>query len=127
MGTTSGGAITILFTHADPEKAASYSNELMTAITNLMETEENDKKNIRLNYLSETLANAISDMDETARNVKNYAMKNSFVAEDNFINQSLKLDKMRTKLAEAKAFEKILGVLVESLEQDKTNLTIIKY
>ena len=93
----------------------------MTAITDLMETEENDKKNIRLNYLSETLANAISDMDETARNVKNYAMKNSFVAEDNFINQSLKLDKMRTMLAETKAFEKILGVLVESLEQDKTN------
>ena len=47
-----------------------------------METEENDKK-ISTKLSSETLANAISDMDETTRNVKNYAMKNGFVAEDN--------------------------------------------
>ena len=65
-------------------------------------------KNIRLNYLSETLANAISDMDETARNVKNYAMKNSFVAEDNFINQSLKLDKMRQSWQKQKPLKKFL-------------------
>ena len=53
---TEDGAISISVTHNSPDKSAIYSNTIMEKIKLLVETEEIETANVRLKYLSETLA-----------------------------------------------------------------------
>ena len=48
-----------------------------------------------MNYLSETLADALQEMETAEENLKNYALENSALAQEIFITDSLKLDEMR--------------------------------
>ena len=67
---TDGGAIEISVTHIDPEKASYYANGFMEEIRQLVEEESNASQALRLNYLSETLADALQDMEESTRKFK---------------------------------------------------------
>ena len=57
--------------------------------------EENSKPRTRLNYLSETLADALQEVEKSQENLKNYSLKNSALAQENFISDSLTLDQLR--------------------------------
>ena len=91
---TEGGSIEISVTHADPQKASYYANNFMKEIRQIVEEESNAAQALRLNYLSETLADALQDMEEAQKNLKNYARENSLMAEENFISDSLRLDQI---------------------------------
>ena len=88
---TDGGAIQIIVTHGS-EKASNYANNFMEEIRQMVEQESNESLSLRLNYLSETLADALQEMELAQENLKNYALKNSAMAQENFISDSLKLD-----------------------------------
>ena len=62
---TPGGAISISVKHNNPEIAAKYANQLMQMIKTLVEFEELQSTEKRLNYLSATLADALQDMETT--------------------------------------------------------------
>ena len=85
---TEGGAIKISVTHIDPKKASYYANNLMEEIRKLVEKEAKASKALRLNYLSETLADALQEMEKAQKNLKDYALKNSAMAQENFISDS---------------------------------------
>ena len=53
--------------HASPTKAAEYANRFMEDIRNLVEDEDNTAQQLKLNYLSETLADALQDMETTQK------------------------------------------------------------
>ena len=91
------GAIEISVKHEDPAKAAEYANGIMAGLRRLVENENVDAQNRRLAYLSETLADALQDMEAAQENLKNYAFENSAMAQENFISDSLKLDKIHGK------------------------------
>ena len=105
------GAIEISVTHIDPEKASYYANNFMEEIRQLVEEESNASQELRLNYLSETLADALQDMEKAQKNLKNYALENSAMAQENFISDSLKLDQIRMEKRKVQEIADLLSVI----------------
>lgn len=111
---TDGGATQISVTHTNPEKAARYANSFMEEIRNLVEEESDASQALRLNYLSETLADALQDVEKTQKNLKDYALENSAMAQENFISDSLKLNEIRMERRKVKEISDLLSI-IESL------------
>ena len=108
---TGGGTIEISVTHIDPEKASYYANGFMEEIRQMVENESNTSKALRLNYLSETLADALQDMENAQENLKNYALENSAMAQENFISDSLKLDQIRMEQRKVQEISDLLSII----------------
>ena len=108
---TDGGAILISVTHKSAEKAAEYANAFMDEIQSLVEQENNEAQNLRLSYLSETLADALQDMERAQKDLKAYVLKNSAFAQENFISGSMKLDEIRMERRKVEDIDRVLSVL----------------
>ena len=111
FGTSRAGAISVSVTHENPNMAASYANQIMEYIRNLVELENRSAQSLRLTYLSETLADSLQDMEEAQQKLKEYALTNDARAQENFLSGSLKLDELREEKREAKKFLAVLNVL----------------
>ena len=109
--TTNNGSIEILVTHIDPQKASFYANNFMEEIRKIVEEESAAATALRLNYLSETLADAIQEMEKAQKNLKNYALENSAMAQENFISDSLKLDQIRMEQRKVKEIADLLSIM----------------
>ena len=108
---TDGGSIEIAVTHTDPKKASYYANSFMEEIRQMVQEESDASQTLRLNYLSETLADALQDMDKAQENLKDYALANSTMAKENFISDSLKLDQIRMERRKVKEFADLLSII----------------
>ena len=113
VSTTDAGAISLSVTHENPERAAFYANELMEFTRDLVLDEQEESTNLRLNYLSETLADALQEMERTQERLKLYALENSTVADQNFVAGSLQLDRLRSEQQDALEFTTTLTRLKE--------------
>ena len=102
IGQNKSGAFVLSVTHSDPAKASKYANTFMDGVKRLIEEENAIAQSLRLNYLSETLADALQEMENAQRNLKDYAVKNSAMAQENFISDSLKLDQIRMERRKVK-------------------------
>ena len=89
------GSVSILVTHVNFQKSSKYANDLMEEIRRLVEEEAKNAQDLRLGYLSETLADALQEMEQAQVNLKDYTLKNSAMAKENFISDSLELDQIR--------------------------------
>ena len=105
------GTIKLLVTHVSPEKASEYANGIMEQIRLLVKDEKNKYQKARLTYLSETLADALQDMEQAQEELKNYALKNSALAQENFISGSLKLDEIRMEKRKVEEISNLLTIL----------------
>ena len=114
---TSAGLIEISVKHKNPEMAAGYANDIMLQIRELLKNEEKKSKEFRLSYLAQTLADALQDMEDAQINLKNYALKNSTAAQENFISGSLKLDNLRIERNESIEYISVLAKLSKKLRQ----------
>jgi len=106
-----GGAISISVSHNNPEDASNYTNLFMDEIRNLVENDSKTAQQIRLSYLSETLADALQEMEIAQQQLKEYALKNSALAQENFISGSLKLDEIRMERKKVSEISNLLGIL----------------
>ena len=113
VSTTDAGAISLSVTHENPERAAFYANELMEFTRDLVLDEQEESTDLRLNYLSETLADALQEMERTQERLKLYALENSTVADQNFVAGSLQLDRLRSEQQDALEFTTTLTRLKE--------------
>ena len=111
MKLTDGGAIEISVLHSDPKKASYYANSFMEEIRQMVEKESKASNDYRLNYLSETLADALQEMEEAQENLKNYALKNSAMAQENFLSDSLKLDQIRMEKRKVQEIADLLSII----------------
>ena len=91
---TDADSISISVKHKSGQAAAKYTNFLMEAARKLIEFENEKETERRLSYLSETLADIHVDVEKSQQNLKEYALKNSALAQENFISGSLKLDEL---------------------------------
>ena len=112
---TEGGAISISVTHINPKKASYYANSFMEEIREMVKKESDVSQERRLNYLSETLADALEDMQKAQKNLKDYALRNSAMAQENFIADSLKLDKIRMEKRKVQAIADLLSVIENTI------------
>ena len=115
---TNGGAIQISVTHIDPQKASYYANNFMEEIRRMVEQESEAAQILRLNYLSQTLADALQEMEKAQKNLKNYALENSAMAQENFISDSLKLDQIRMEKRKVKDIADLLSILGDFIKSE---------
>ena len=87
----------------------------------LVETENRKAQELKLSYLSETLADALQDMEAAQQNLKEYALKNSALAQENFISGSLKLDALRMEKREVMDISKVLNVVSNLIQSGNTS------
>lgn len=111
---TDGGALSISVTHIDPQKASYYANNFMEDSRRLVENESAATQELRLNYLSETLADALQEIEIAQENLRDYTLKNSAMAQENFISDSLKLDQIRMEKRKVVEIAELLSI-IESL------------
>ena len=97
----------------------------MIELKQLVERESAAAKSRRLNYLSETLADALQEMDRAQKNLKDYALENSALAQTNFISGSLKLDEIRMEKRKVQEIANLLSILENLIKSG--NLDIKSY
>ena len=117
--------ITVSVTHIDPQKAASYANNIMEEIKLLAQSESDTAQISQMNYLSETLADALQEMETAEENLKNYNLKNSALAQEIFITDSLKLDEMRMERRKVTEIYDLLSIIKSLVKTG--NLDISSY
>ena len=121
--------ITVSVTHIEPQKAASYANNIMEEIKLLAQSESNTAQRSQMNYLSETLADALQEMETAEENLKNYALENSALAQEIFITDSLKLDEMRMEKRKVSEISDVLNIiegLVKNGNLDSTSYETLR-
>mgnify|MGYP001362627506 FL=1 len=121
IGTTPAGAISISVTHKNEKKAALYANQIMERIKRLIEVEEALNSEVRLAYLSETLANALEDMEVSQKKLQEYSLQNSLTAQESFLTGTFLLEELRTKLKNTKEIFYLLRVLEELIANDRVD------
>ena len=119
---TKGGAIKLSVIHIDSQKASFYANSFMEEIRQMVEKENLASQKRRLNYLSETLADALQDMEAAQRNLKDYALENSAMAQENFISDSLKLDKIRMEKRKVQDIADLLSIIENFIKSENLNI-----
>ena len=124
LNITDAGAIEIYVKHIDPDKAFSYANKIMEEIRQLVEGESVAAQELRLAYLSETLADALQEMENAQENLKNYALKNSMMAQENFITDSLKLDQIRMEKRKVSEIADLLSVIENLIATEKLDASL---
>ena len=106
-----GGAIAISVSHPNSDKAAMYANKFMEEIRLLVKQDNDAAQYLRLSYLSETLADSLQEMERAEKKLKDYALQNSAMAQENFISGSLKLDEIRMERKKVNEIANLLGTL----------------
>ena len=96
---TPDGAVRIVVTHGNPQRAAEISNVIMDEIISTLENKRNTEQDARLSYLSNTLAKALSDLEASQSSLKQFALENSALPLESFAARSLQLDGLREQLS----------------------------
>lgn len=97
ISATDAGALEVSVTHRVPERAARIANFLASKII-AMENQENlDSIDRKLQYLSQTLADALQDLETAQNALKQYSLANSTQAVESFAVGSVLLDDMRAQ------------------------------
>ena len=111
-----GGALELSVTHKDPKKSSQYANKIMDFTNALFRQESEEEIEKRLQYLSSTLAGALQDLENSQNDLKNFALKNSTLARENFLQGSLKLDQSRIDLKKSLEILTLLNLLQETVQ-----------
>ena len=108
---TEAGAIEISLSHKDAKKASEYANLIMDIVKKLIKTEKQAASDERLAYLTETLADALQEVETSEKNLKEFSLNNTFRAEESFVSSSLELDKLRMERKEVREISSVLNVI----------------
>ncbi|MDA9666176.1 Wzz/FepE/Etk N-terminal domain-containing protein [bacterium] len=121
LRSSKSGTVSIIVTLIDPKAAAQYANAIMEQIQILIEYENEQTSEQRLSYLSETLADALEEMERAQLNLTDYALNNSTAAQENFLVGSFKLDNLRMETRDAQKIFNILNVIKELIKENNLN------
>jgi uncharacterized protein involved in exopolysaccharide biosynthesis len=116
---TPDGAIKIMATHPSPQRAAEISNVIMDEIISNSKNNRHTEQDAQLSYLSNTLARALSDLEASQSNLKQFALENSALPLQSFAARSLQLDGLREQLSRTTELHDAV-VALSSMLQNKT-------
>ena len=71
--------------------------------------------------IPEALADALQEMEETQKKLKNFALNNSTLAEQSFLTESFKLDELRKELSYAEKTLALLQVINNLIVAENTS------
>ena len=117
---TKDGITKIIVTHAIPQRAAEIANVIMDVIISETKDKKNKSQDQQLSYLSNTLAKALSDLELSQSNLKEFALKNSVLPLESFAAGSLQLEALREQLSRTSELHDAVGALSLILQNKTT-------
>jgi uncharacterized protein involved in exopolysaccharide biosynthesis len=121
---TPNGSSKIVVKHVNANRAAEIANTIMNEIINSNKMIKDTKQDQQLTYLSNTLAKALNDLEDSQSRLKNFALKNSALPLESFAAGSLQLDTLREQLNRAtdlREAAKALLLMLENSTIDQAN------
>jgi uncharacterized protein involved in exopolysaccharide biosynthesis len=120
LDVTKEGSLKIMFTHEDPKRAAEIANVIMNTIINNTKDQKNDEQDQILSYLSNTLADALNDLEAAQSNLKEFALKTTYKPIESFAAGSLMLGKLREQLSRTSKLHDAVAALSLMLQNKTT-------
>jgi len=115
------GPIKIVVTHVIPQRAAAIANVIMDQIISNAKSKRDEGQDQVLSYLSNTLAKALSDLEISQSNLKEFSIKNSSLPLEVFAAGSLELDALREQLTRTSELHKAVAALTIMLQNKTTD------
>jgi polysaccharide biosynthesis transport protein len=129
LDVTEEGSVTIEVTHKIPQRAAEIANLIMNTIIADAKNRKDTDQDQMLSYLSNTLAKALSDLEISQSNLKEFALENSALPLESFAAGSLELDALREQLSQtSKLYEavKALSLMLTNKTTDQNNYVALR-
>jgi uncharacterized protein involved in exopolysaccharide biosynthesis len=111
LNITEEGSVTIEVTHKIPHRTAEIANVIMNTIITNAANKKNKNQDQMLTYLSNTLATALSDLEISQSNLKEFALENSALPLESFAAGSLELDALREQLSQTSQLHEAVAAL----------------
>ena len=121
LSKTKNGSVKIVVTHTHPERAAEIANVIMNKIISTQKNRSDLAQDQQLLYLSSTLAKALSDLEVSQSNLKEFALENSALPLESFAAGSLRLDALREQFIRTSELHEAVAALSLMLQNEKTN------
>ena len=121
LDTTPDGSLKIVVTHEKSQRAAEIANAVMEEIISITKIKKNTVQDERLSYLSSTLAKALSDLEASQSNLKEFALDNSALPLESFAASSLQLDALREQLSRTSELHEAVSALAVMLKNKTTD------
>jgi len=118
LSKTKDGSIKIVVTHVNPERAAEIANVIMDQIISNSKNKKDTEQDQQLTYLSNTLAKALSDLEVSQSNLKEFALENSALPLESFAAGSLQLDALREKFSRTSELHEAVAALLLILQNN---------
>jgi uncharacterized protein involved in exopolysaccharide biosynthesis len=118
---TKDGSAIIKVSHVNRHRAAEIANVIMDEIISTKKIKINTEHSKQMSYLSGTLAKALSDLEASQSNLKEFAMENSATPLEKFALGSLKLDLLREKFNQTSELHKAVAALLIILQNNTKN------
>ena len=99
---TKNGSIEVAVSHEDPERAALVANGIVDRVVFELAEEEKREQREQLSYLSDQLADALTEMEATKKAVADFALANSLASPAAFATRSELMFDFREDLRRAK-------------------------
>ncbi|MDB4078054.1 Wzz/FepE/Etk N-terminal domain-containing protein [Amylibacter sp.] len=116
---TKEGSAKVVVTHVNPHRAAEIANAVMNTIISTAKIKKTTKADLRLSYLSNTLAKALGDLEIAQSRLKEFTLQNSALPLESFAAGSLELDALRLQLKRSTKLHDAVAALSLML-QNKT-------
>ena len=126
---TREGSIIIKVTHAKPQRAAEIANVIMDKIILSQKDKNNSAQDKMLSYMSNTLAKALSDLEVSQSNLKEFSLRNSALPLENFAAESFELDALREQLSRTSELHEAvaaLSVILQNKTTDHKNYLLLR-
>jgi uncharacterized protein involved in exopolysaccharide biosynthesis len=126
---TTDGPIKIQVTHTIPQRAAEIANTIMDTIISNEKDKKNRTQDQIVYYMSNSLAEALSDLEISQNKLKEFALKNSVGPLEIFTAGSLKLDTLREQLSRASELHEAvyaLSLILQNKSTDQNSYLILQ-
>tara|TARA_B110000908_G_scaffold80909_1_gene96952 strand:+ start:2100 stop:4043 length:1944 start_codon:yes stop_codon:yes gene_type:complete len=120
---TQEGSIKVVVTHRNAQRAAKIANLIMEEIILITRNKKDTDQDQQLSYLSNTLAKALSDLELTQSNLKEFTLENSALPLESFAVESLQLDALREQLSRTSELHEAVAALSLILNNKTTDQT----
>ena len=126
---TKDNSVKISVTHKNPDRAATIANTIMNEVITKLKKTKNSLQDQQLNYLSNTLAKALSDLEVSQTRLKEFALENGALPLENFTAGSLQLETLREQLIRTSELHKAvtaLSLILKNKILDKANYLALR-
>ena len=118
---TKDGSVKIAVTHVNSQRAAEIANAIMNEVISSAKNKKDTEQDQQLSYLSNTLASALSDLEVSQSNLKEFALENSALPLESFAAGSLQLDALREQLSRTSELHEAVAALSLMLQNKTTD------